>query len=615
MLHILDNSGLNKYSTYHFIPILLMYRFSERVKIVAILGAVALILAVAHTLVKGVPADEALAVYPECSDGYDNDVDGQVDYPEDTDCDSPVDQREGELGHDLFISLSDGLNEVENGESATYTIALRTNEDDPQLVDVRFFLPELVSFMTASESGRREGAAIVWKDVYVQPSYVKNLYVTVQVNQDASDGNILYSEASADGERASDTTQVREEEIGIAPLEIFVDDGRIYAEPSEELHYKIVVKNHFGPDRDFTLYTHIPSFLRFMDATGGYKRDNRSVEWHDQFIAHGETVVYDLFGVIERDAPEFANLRLRVSSDAALGSDTTTVLYEQIPPAALELSIDDGNSTALNGQELTYLIHIRNNQGKLLTGVDVKNGMPVYTEFVSATEGGYWTGKEVHWKDLTVSPFGSRTMQVTLRVRSDAPLGAQLRHSVRSAGREAVDVTEVSDRASSQGAVQQVNSPRLLRKVSDRTEVRPGDTVSYTIYVQNTLEHPVLNVHVEDRMDSRFSTVLNAEHGQMLGDRIVWDIPHLDPGQKWQVTYTVRVNPDVPHGTELANVVTVNGEGMESVSLTHRTYTTRIGVVTELPKSGAPLDVLFASFMALFSGFPTLWIRRRSMII
>ncbi|MFH1670364.1 MAG: hypothetical protein ABIA92_02125 [Patescibacteria group bacterium] len=593
-----------------------MSRFSQRVKIVALLGFIALILAVAHTLVKGVPADEALAVFPECSDGYDNDVDGQVDYPEDTDCDSPVDQREGEVGKNLFISLSDGLNEVENGESSTYTIALRTNEGDPQLVDVRFFLPELVSFMTASESGRKEGAAIVWKDVYVQPGYVKNLYVTVQVNQDANDGTILYAEASADGERASDTTQVRKEALGIAPLEIFVDDGRIYAEPEEELHYRIVVKNDFGPDRDFTLYSHIPPFLRFLDATGGYRRDNRSVEWHDQFIAHGETVIYDLFGVIERDAPEFSNVRLRVSSNASLGTDTTTVLYEQIPPAALELSIDDGYSSAANGQELTYNIRIRNNEGKLLTGVDVKNGMPIYTEFVSATEGGYWTGKEVYWKDLTVSPFGTRTLQITLRVRSDAPLGTQLRHSVRSVGREAVDVTEVSTNTSGRNNTAQAqNSQRMLRKVADRTEVRPGDTVSYTIYVQNTLEHPVLNVHVEDRMDPSFSTVLNAEHGQMQGDKIIWDIPSLQPGQKWQVTYTVRVNSDVPHGTQLANVVTVNGEGMESVSLTQRTYTTRIGVVTELPKSGAPLDVLFASFMALFSGFPTMWIRRRSLMI
>ncbi|MBU0767157.1 DUF11 domain-containing protein [Patescibacteria group bacterium] len=592
-----------------------MYGFSQRVKIVAILGAVALVLAVAHTLVKGVPADQAFAVAaPECTDGLDNDVDGQVDYPEDTDCDSPGDPQEGELGQKLFISLSDGFNEVENGGAITYTIALRTTEDDPQLIDVRFFLPELVSFINASESGRKEGAAIVWNDVYVQPQYVKNLNVTVRVNQDVRDGIILYAEVTADGERASDTTQVKEEEFGMAPLEIFVDDGRVYAEPMEELHYKIIVKNQFGPDRNFSLYSHIPPFLSFLDASGGYKRDNRSVEWHDQFIANGETLVYDLLGVIERNTPEFSNLRLRVSSDAALGTDTTSILYEQIPPAALDLSIDDGQSTAVNGQELTYLVRISNNQGKLLTGVDIKNGLPIYTEFVSATEGGYWTGKEVHWKDITISPFGSRTLQVTLRVRSDAPLGAQLRHSVRAAGREAVDVTEVSTSASGQRNVQPVNNSRLLRKVSDRTEVRPGDTVNYTIYVQNTLENPVRNVRIEDRMDSRFSTVLNAEYGQMQGDRIVWDIPQLDPGQKWQVTYAVRVDPNVPHGTEIANVVTISGEGMESVSLTQRTYTTRIGVVTQLPRSGAPLDVIFAGIMAFFSGFPTMWIRRRSLV-
>ncbi|MCF7844821.1 MAG: DUF11 domain-containing protein [Kiritimatiellales bacterium] len=593
-----------------------MSRFSQRVKIVTTLGAVAIVVAVAHTLVKGVPAEQALAISaPECSDGLDNDVDGQIDYPEDTDCDFPGDAREGKVGTDLFISVSDGIDSVENGETITYTVSLRTENANPKLVDVRFFIPELTSFINASESGRKDGVAVIWRDVQIQPKYVKNLSVTIRINQDTADGTILYAEASANGERASDTTQVQEEEMGIAPLEIFVDDGRVYAEPGEELHYRIVVKNHFGPDRDFDLYTHIPPFLSFADASGEYKRDNRSVEWHDQYIGNGETIVYDIIGIIERDAPEFANLRLRVSSDAALGTDTTTVLYEQIPPAALSLSIDDGQTTAKNGQELTYIIHIRNNQGKLLTGVDAKTGWPTYTEFVSASEGGYWTGKEVHWKDLTVAPFGSRTLQVTLRVRSDAPLGAQLRHTVRSVGQEAVDVTEVSTSSSGHSNVQANNAPRLLRKVADRTEVRPGDTVNYTIYVQNTLENPVLNVHIEDRMDPRYSTVINAESGQMQGEKIVWDIPSLQPGETWQVTYSVRVNSNVPHGTELANVVTINGDGMESVSLTHRTYTTRIGVVTHLPKSGAPLDVIFAGIMALFSGFPTMWIRRRSFVI
>jgi len=445
---------------------------------------------------------------------------------------------------------------------------------------------------------------------------VKNLYVTLEVQPSTPDGTLLMAEAVADGERAQDTTLVLEEQqLGLAPLEIFVDDGKIYAEPAEELRYKITVKNAFAEARTYKLITHLPQNLHFINATGEFRRDNRSIEWHDQYINEGEVVVYELVGYIERDAPEFANIRLKVSSAAAIGSDTTTVLYEQIPPAALDVSVSDGQQSVKPGEKLTYTIEIKNNRGKLLTGVDVKNAQPMYTEFVSATEGGYWTGKDVFWKDLTISPHGRRSLQVTLRVRSDAPLGAGLRNRVHVAGHEAVDVTLVSDVTIGNSAM---NSPRtrsLLNKFADKSEVRPGDTVTYTIAVRNTLDHPIRNVVVEDRMDTKYMSVINAERGQMVGDKITWNISELAPNQEWSVRYTARVKDHTPHGVQIANVATVSGEGMQSVSLTHTTSTLRIGVVTELPKSGAPLDVIFAGLSLLLGSFPTMWIRRRSFVL
>jgi uncharacterized repeat protein (TIGR01451 family) len=563
-----------------------------------------------------VPSETALADYPECSDGFDNDMDGDVDYPDDADCRTPQDESEGERGRFLYVSVSDGADEVVAGGSLHYTVALRNDSDEMQLVNVKFYIPQYANLLSASEGGRTEGAYVSWKDVAVFPDYVKNLYVSIEVSPYAKDGALLVAEVISDDAKASDTTIIVEkEEMAPPPLFISVNDGRVFTEPNEELRYQITVDNTNGPDRDFALRTYLPPFLTLLSASGLYKQEQREVVWNDEFIAAGERVVYELNAVVERDAPEFTILRLRVSSAAALGTDTTTVLYEKIPPTAAELSVNDGHETAVNGEELTYAILLHNNEEKLLTGITMKDAIPTYTEFVSATEGGRWTGNDVLWEGLTVSPFGKRLLNVTVRVRSDAPLGALLKNSVQAAGRVAVDVTEVSTTSQGNDTVQPKNTTALLRKVADRNEVRPGDVVQYTIYLRNTLDHVITDISVDDRMDPTFATVLNAQQGELAGDTITWYVGTLNPGEEWSVQYNVRIDPNTPHGTQIANVVSVSGTGIESLSLTELVRTSSIGVMTKMPPSGAPLDVLCAGVIALLSALMTGIVRRKQSLL
>ncbi|MFA7681603.1 MAG: hypothetical protein WCX61_01070 [Candidatus Peribacteraceae bacterium] len=593
-----------------------MPSFRQRTRILALLSLCALLVTVGHSLLVSVPSETALADYPECSDGFDNDMDGDVDYPDDADCRTPQDESEGERGRFLYVSVSDGADEVVAGGSLHYTVALRNDSDEMQLVNVKFYIPQYANLLSASEGGRTEGAYVSWKDVAVFPDYVKNLYVSIEVSPYAKDGALLVAEVISDDAKASDTTIIVEkEEMAPPPLFISVNDGRVFTEPNEELRYQITVDNTNGPDRDFALRTYLPPFLTLLSASGLYKQEQREVVWNDEFIAAGERVVYELNAVVERDAPEFTILRLRVSSAAALGTDTTTVLYEKIPPTAAELSVNDGHETAVNGEELTYAILLHNNEEKLLTGITMKDAIPTYTEFVSATEGGRWTGNDVLWEGLTVSPFGKRLLNVTVRVRSDAPLGALLKNSVQAAGRVAVDVTEVSTTSQGNDTVQPKNTTALLRKVADRNEVRPGDVVQYTIYLRNTLDHVITDISVDDRMDPTFATVLNAQQGELAGDTITWYVGTLNPGEEWSVQYNVRIDPNTPHGTQIANVVSVSGTGIESLSLTELVRTSSIGVMTKMPPSGAPLDVLCAGVIALLSALMTGIVRRKQSLL
>jgi uncharacterized repeat protein (TIGR01451 family) len=151
----------------------------------------------------------------------------------------------------------------------------------------------------------------------------------------------------------------------------------------------------------------------------------------------------------------------------------------------------------------------------------------------------------------------------------------------------------------------------LLRKIADRSEVRPGDTVSYTVSLTNSTDHPFRNVRVEDRLDSRYMTILGAERGQMQGDRLVWLIPELNPGQNWTVRYSVEISRNAPNGSYIDNVVSASGEGLETVSLSERVFTGKLGVVHKLPPTGAAYDQLFLLVSALLGVGQTFLLKRK----
>ena len=60
----------------------------------------------------------AHADYAQCSDGIDNDSDGQIDYPEDANCESIYDNSEW-ADNGVFVTVSDERDEIAPGASVT----------------------------------------------------------------------------------------------------------------------------------------------------------------------------------------------------------------------------------------------------------------------------------------------------------------------------------------------------------------------------------------------------------------------------------------------------------------------------------------------------------------
>ena len=585
---------------------------TKRPRILALISGVGIAVLTLHSVVLGLPFNPAEAVFTECADGIDNDVDGRIDYPQDPQCLSLHDDSEGPTGRGLFVSVTDGKDTIHPRGSLTYIISLRTEREDPMSVDVFFQMPHQTNLIGVSDAGSRHEELIKWNDVAVFPGRVRKLTLTVEVEPEAREGLLLVSEVISEGEKATDTTRVEEEDDAAirsrTPLKLTVTDGMKYAQPGEVLNYVIAVRNPTNDERTYDLRFEIPTDTEVEFVSGEHSSNRRAISWHKQKIGPLGAREYNVSLRIAEDAKEFYMLRTHVASGPSLASDTTTV-HTGVLPNTIVATTTDGLEEIVPGALVTYDIGLQNITNQLATEIDVQNALPQYMEFVDASEGGYWTGKNVRWENLTVAPAGERALRVTGRVRSDAPLGGRIRNTVAVNGYESVDTTTISDRVAGRGLerMQKV----AVYKNADRGEVRPGEMVNYNVSVTNTTDHPLYNLKVQDRMQSPHIRVLSAENGDLRGDGITWTVPELQPGQHWNVGYTAQVDYRAPHGVSVPNIVTVSGQGMDTVSLEERIHTSQIGVISNLPPTGAAFDALFLGLTSLAGVAQTLAQRRK----
>lgn len=577
-----------------------------------LLSLSALIVTMLHSSVAKLPTETVSAVFTECADGIDNDHDGLTDYPQDPQCLSLHDDSEGPTGRGLFISVSDGLTTVAPNGHMTYTVALRTEREEPMVVDVFFQMPHQTNLLSISDGGSQDEELVIWKNVSVYPGKLRPLYVNVNVTPHAEENLLLVAEAASEGEKSTDTTRVELNEASrvreLPQMKVSVTDGLKYAQPGEVLNYVVAVRNPTNKERSVDVRLQIPTDTDVEYVSGEHTSNRQAITWSDQVIGPLGSREYKVSVRIDNNAQEFYMIRTHASVGAAKATDTTSV-HTGVLPTSILVSTTDGLDEIVPGALVTYDIAVDNVSNQLATEVDVNNALPNHLEFVDASEGGYWTGKNVRWEGLTVAPNGNRTLRVTGRVRTDAPLGERLRNTVSVNDFEAVDYTHVGRTVAGAGLAQQKNV--LISKRADRNEVQPGDTVSYTVALQNTTNRTLYNVLVEDRMDSPHVRILNASSGTADGNSVAWVIPELAPGQDWSMVYDAQIDYRAPHGVTVPNVVTVSGDGMETISLTERIYTSQIGVISNLPPTGAAFDALFLGLTGLLGAGQTLAQRRK----
>jgi uncharacterized repeat protein (TIGR01451 family) len=157
----------------------------------------------------------------------------------------------------------------------------------------------------------------------------------------------------------------------------------------------------------------------------------------------------------------------------------------------------------------------------------------------------------------------------------------------------------------------------LFTKTADRAEAVPGRSIRYTLFIRNTLDHAIADAMIVDRYDSRYLSLTRFEQGQQLvgntKGEMRWQVPVLQPGESWETTYVLAVSKNAPTGLELDNVATLRGSDLGNISLTEKVRTTRAGVLTGMPSTGAETDVMLGLALTLMAGVTAFMQRKMTL--
>lgn len=278
----------------------------------------------------------------------------------------------------------------------------------------------------------------------------------------------------------------------------------------------------------------------------------------------------------------------------------------------------------LQRDNLTYVLTIRNmGAGNLLlkTGLkELRDALPAGTAFVSASNGGVYSGGFVIWNlesDNTIlAPGASKEFSFNVAVTEDASMplvNVALTPSVSScpindascianppqpvcvmpANVEKLTAAESADPKVCKPVVNnvQLNTTLVVEKVADRQQVELGDSLKYTIRVRNAGQARATAVVLRDTLPAGFRYIAGtarlsnnaalAEPEGAPGPALGFHLGNIAPGAEITLTYRVRVGAGAAQGDGInratacttQNKILCSNEGRARVKVTGGVFT------------------------------------------
>ena len=491
---------------------------------------------------------------------------------------------------------SDLTSAVTSGDTVTYFLTVRNvgNQAGSNVVITDSFPTDLLTVTSVSGGGTIDNVngTVTWTLPTLSAGNAIQLAVTAEVVDAFEHGDTSIVNVGAvtdDMANGQDPTPENNSDSDInlilaAPdYQLTKSDGVSHAVSGDNLTYTIEVRNVGDQEgRDVTIVDEFPIDVLtdiVVSHNGVIDLATGRVTWNLPRLAAGETILLTMDATVRDSLPvgtvSFTNFAT-VTDNGANGSDPTDdngdydtnfVGVGQSPD--YEVTKEDGVSAVTPGQSLEYNVRIRNvGSGEGTNVVVVDQYDPVIFQNVVASNGGIVDPVQgtITWTIPRLESGESLTYTISGNVAASVGSGSSLLINEVRVSDDGINGLDPTSQNNVGIDVDIVNSgpDYSLTKENGVDSVRPGETIVYTLTVDNVGSQEGTNVVVSDQFPFELFTNVVASNGGVVNEAagtVTWNIASLGAGQSRSFTVEATVLDAVPAGFDfVTNIASVTDD-------------------------------------------------------
>jgi uncharacterized repeat protein (TIGR01451 family)/fimbrial isopeptide formation D2 family protein len=346
--------------------------------------------------------------------------------------------------------------------------------------------------------------------------------------------------------------------------------------PGDQVKFTIAIQNTGAGDVTVNVSDQIPQGLAYVSSQSPELTLTGNLLTALVTVPAGQTKNLIFTAQIKADtAPgaTFQNLATLAPTD---GTTPTTV---QTPVTTVQggpdlstsvLTVQDVNGGDLEpGDTLTYTLTL-NNSGKLATGA-LQIVLPVdkNLDTVTGIDGGgaldAGTGN-ILWSSVGVPAGGQVVLHFTVKVKAATTNGTAIAEIATVTGAQLPQPQKIS------ATVKVQANPNIAVftdvVTSSGGTFNPGDTVTYTLVLQNTGKGVVNNAVLTTTLDPALGTLIAGQSGAVAGQTVTWNLGTLANGDAVKtLTVTAKLATPLAQGKIISNQATLTGDGLLAPAL------------------------------------------------
>lgn len=230
---------------------------------------------------------------------------------------------------DFRISITDSPATAEPGETVTYTIRLRNDDNRDITVDVRAILDDDMTFVSASDGGDEDDDEVEWDNIRVEEDEEETITLKVRIDSSADDGDTVRLEVRSEGEQDTETTEVEDDDddddIDEDDFNISISDSPDPVDIGDIVTYTIRIENNTNDDQEIDLIAEMDPRMTIYTSSDRSERSGNRIYWRDLEVFEDSVRIVNMKVRVNVLADEGDTMKLKVRYGTIREEETTRI--------------------------------------------------------------------------------------------------------------------------------------------------------------------------------------------------------------------------------------------------------------------------------------------------